>query len=101
MLSRVGHRKDRIVTNKKKTALCFYCSDIIIFRRLAKLLDEIDIYKEYMGVIAFDITVTRDMDIEYQELIMEINLLIQKVKNLFGMTGLTLQEGVISIWQKY
>ena len=49
------------------------------------MLDEIDIYKEYMGVIAFDITVTRDMDIEYQELIMEINLLAVAVLCVNGI----------------
>lgn len=56
------YRKNRIVTNPKKTLLNFYCSDARIYPRLEKVLDEIPEYGKYMGAVAMDITVTSDMD---------------------------------------
>ena len=75
----VQQRKNRRVRNKKKTVISFFCGDEYIYRRLAKILDEIDEYKEYMGVIGSDITVTQDMDLEWQRAIILLNQLVMAV----------------------
>ena len=75
----VNHRKDKRVKNKKKTLIAFFCGDIVIYRRLTKLLDEIEEYRPYMGVIGPDITVTKDMDIEWQRAIILLNQLVMAV----------------------
>ena len=73
------HRNNKVVTNKKKTILCFYTCDSFLYCRLEKLLDEIDEYKKYQGVIGLDITITDDMDVEWQNFIMLINQLFLAV----------------------
>lgn len=81
----VNHRKDKRVKNKKKTLIAFFCGDIEIYRRLEKLLDEIEEYRPYMGVIGFDITVTKDMEIEWQRAIILLNQLVIAV---FAVNGI-------------
>lgn len=81
----INHRNSKYVTNKKKTLICFYCADKFIYRRLANLFNEIDIYREYMGFVSFDITVTDDMDYEWQEVIMYINQLATAVLCVNGI----------------
>lgn len=75
----VQQRKNRRVKDKKRTVVSFFCGDDYIYRRLVKLLDEIDEYKEYMGVIGSDITVTQDMDLEWQRAIILLNQLVMAV----------------------
>ena len=68
-----GNRNSRFVKNKKKTVLCHFSKDKYIYPRLANLFNEIDIYREFLGIISSDITVTSDMDIEWQRFIILIN----------------------------
>lgn len=72
----IQHWKSKFILNKKRTCLCFYCDDKFIYRRIDKIFDEINIYKEYMGIIEPDLTVTSDMDEEWQKFIILINQLI-------------------------
>ena len=69
------NRNNKVVTNPGKTALCFFSGDTDLYRRLEKVFDEIGEYKKYQGVIGLDITVTSDMDSEWQNMIMLVNQL--------------------------
>lgn len=73
------NRKNKIVTKPKKTVLCFFSSDSDLYRRLENVFDDIDEYKKCMGVIGLDITVTGDMDPEWQDMIMLVNQLFLAV----------------------
>lgn len=75
----VNQRKNRRVKNKKKTLIAFYCGDEYIYRRIVKLPEEIEEYLPYMGVIGCDVTVTRDMEIEWQRAIILLNQLVMAV----------------------
>lgn len=84
----VSHKNNQRIYkkyNKKKTLIAFYCGDIPIYRRIAKLLDEIEQYRPYMGVIGCDVTVTKDMDIEWQRAIILLNQLVMAV---FAVNGI-------------
>ena len=59
-------RKNTLVADPKKTLLCFYCGDKRIYPRLKKVLKDIPEYKRFLGVVTIDITVTSDMDEEWQ-----------------------------------
>lgn len=69
------NRNNKAVSDPAKTVLCFFSRDPDLYRRLEKVFDEIDEYKKCMGVIGLDITVTSDMDIEWQNMIMLVNQL--------------------------
>ena len=69
------NRNNKIVTDPKKTVLCFFSSDSDLYRRLENVFDDIEEYKKCMGVIGLDITVTEDMDSKWQDLIMLVNQL--------------------------
>ena len=79
------HRNDKRVLNKKKAVLCTFSSDKEIYPRLKKIFKEIDIYKEYMGVVSTDVTVTKDMDKEWQELIILVNQLYAAILAVNGV----------------
>lgn len=85
MVIPVQHWKNKRIINKNKTCLCFFCADIFIYRRMQKLLDELHLYKEFMGVIEPDLTVTKDMDEEWQNLIILINQLFMAVLCVNGI----------------
>lgn len=85
MVIPVQHWKNKRIINKKKTCLCFFCADIFIYRRMQKLLDELYLYKEFLGVIEPDLTVTKDMDEEWQSLIILINQLFMAVLCVNGI----------------
>ena len=74
-----SQRKNWRVKEKSKTVLCFYDSDHHIYPRVAKVIQEIDEYKSYMGVIGMDITITDNMDEEWQEFIFLQNQLFLAV----------------------
>jgi len=73
------NRNNKVVLNPKKTVLCFYSPDVDLYRRMENVINDIHIYKEYMGVIGLDITVTDDMDYEWQKFIMLLNQLFLAV----------------------
>lgn len=70
-----SNRKNKIVKDKKKTLLCTFMPDKRIYPRLKNIFEDIEIYKEYLGVSTADVTVTEDMDKEWQELIILLNQL--------------------------
>lgn len=78
-------RKNRIIKNPQKTLLSFYCPDARIYPRLEKVLDEIPEYCKYMGAAATDVTVTADMDQEWQDFIMLLNQLFMAVLAVNGI----------------
>ena len=72
-------RKSSLVVNPSKTVLCFYCPDERIYPRLDRVLLEIEEYRRFMGVVSTDVTVTKDMDIEWQRSTMLINQLFMAI----------------------
>lgn len=72
-------RHSRLVTSPRDTLLCFYGSDKSIYRRLERVFSDIAEYKKYMGAIMSDLTVTADMDPEYQDMLMLLNQLFTAV----------------------
>lgn len=72
-------RQSRLVIDKKRTALCFYCADAQLYPRLERVLRDIHTYRQYLGVIGMDVTVTRDMDLEWQEETILLNHLFTAV----------------------
>ena len=85
LLIPVDHWKDKRIKDKKKTVIVFFCGDNAIYRRLDKLLAEIDIYRQYMGVVGTDVTVTSDMDPEWQRAILHLNHLTMAVMACSGI----------------
>ena len=78
-------RKNKVVENKNKTVLCFYQPDKLIYARFCKLFNDINEYKKYYAVISPDITVTKDMDIEWQNYIMLANQLFIAILAVNGI----------------
>lgn len=79
------NRKNSLVKDKRRTLLCFYEGDKYIYPRFNRLNDEISEYREYLGVVAADITVTNDMDRELQALIMLANQLFMAILAVKGI----------------
>jgi hypothetical protein len=65
--------------------LCTFASDKEIYPRLKNIYNEIGIYKKYMGVVSSDVTVTEDMDEEWQELIILLNQLYAAILAVNGV----------------
>lgn len=80
-----SNRNNKLVKNKKKTLLCSFTSDVRIYPRFKNIFNEIDIYKQYLGVATPDITVTEDMDIEWQQSIILLNQLFAAVLAVNGI----------------
>ncbi len=73
------NRTSNLIRSEAETALCFYMGDIQNFRRFKKLANDIPVYQRYLGVVVPDITITRDMDYEMQEMLMLANLMFAAV----------------------
>ena len=80
-----SQRKNRRVKNKNHTLLCFYDSDKNLYPRLANVIDEIEEYKGYLGVCGLDITITDDMDTEWQKYIFLLNQLFLAILAVNGV----------------
>ncbi len=78
-------RKSLLNLNPKKTLICFYCGDKRIYPRLKNVLKEIEEYRKFLGVVTIDITVTSDMDEEWQDLIMLLHQLFMAVLAMNGI----------------
>ena len=78
-------RNTRCVENPSETVLCFFCADTRIYPRLEKMLLELEEYRRFMGVVASDVTVTSDMDPEWQTAIMQLNQLHMAVLAVNGI----------------
>ena len=73
------NRNNKVVIERSRTVLCFFSSDNDLYRRLENVFNDIPEYKKCMGVIGLDITVTDDMDTEWQDMIMLVNQLFLAV----------------------
>ncbi|WP_082715693.1 DUF4417 domain-containing protein [Atopobium deltae] len=79
------NRNSTLVADPSKTVICFYCPDERIYPRLDKVFKEIPEYQRFMGVVATDVTVTQDMDPEWQFEIMLLNQLFMGVLAVKGI----------------
>ncbi len=73
------NRHHKVVKNPGKTVICFFGSDESLYRRLENVFDDMEEYRLFQGVIGLDITVTADMDVEWQDAIMLLNQLFLAV----------------------
>ena len=69
------NRNSIYVKNLSKTVICFYAPDRLLYPRLDKVIENLDEYKKFLGVVGMDLTVTKDMDMEWQKAIMLLNQL--------------------------
>lgn len=79
------NRNSRLIQSKSTTLLCHFAGDKQNYRRFPKLIDDIPKYRDYLAVVFPDITVTKDMDIEMQELILLSNHLYAAVLAVNGI----------------
>ena len=79
------HRRAPFVTRPDRTVLCFYDSDRNIYPRLERVLEDVQTYQGFLGVIGSDVTVTADMDMEWQAAIMLLNALFTAVLAAHGV----------------
>lgn len=84
-------RSAKLVSSPSKTVLCFYCADQFIYPRLERMRDEFDAYRPFMGVIGADVTVTADMDLEWQR---ETLLLNQLFMCMLGVNGIKVVQNL-------
>lgn len=73
------HRNGAIVRDKRKTVICFYSPDDRLFPRLEKVLSDLPKYRGFIAVSGLDLTLTQDMDVEYQAYLMLVNALFMGV----------------------
>lgn len=74
-----------LVKDPSKTAICFYTADTRIYPRLEKVFDELDEYRRFIGVVSMDLTFTKDMDPELQQLILTVNQLFTMILAINGI----------------
>lgn len=74
-----ANRKNKLIVVRNKTLLCHFASDSQNYRRYTKVIDDIAEYQKYLGTVFPDITITKDMDIEFQELVLLANQLYAAV----------------------
>ena len=74
-----GNRNSSLIKQKSATLLCHFAGDRQNYRRLTNLKKDMPVYREYSGVVFLDITITKDMDIEMQKLILLSNQLYAAV----------------------
>lgn len=74
-----------LVKDPSKTAICFYTADSRIYPRLEKVFDELNEYRRFIGVVSMDLTITDDMDLELQQLILIVNQLFTMILAINGI----------------
>lgn len=74
-----SHRHARYIDKPGNTAICFFTRDSAIYPRFEKLFDEVSAYRNYAAVVMPDITVTSDMDTNWQSFTMLLNHLFGAV----------------------
>lgn len=79
------HRGARFIDSPSYTAVCFFMADSKIYPRFEKLLDEVELYRQFAAVVMPDITVTADMDEQWQSFIMLLNQLFGAVLAAYGI----------------
>ncbi|MEE1296432.1 MAG: hypothetical protein UHD09_06275 [Bifidobacterium sp.] len=79
------HRRVMITCAPDRAALCFYTSDQCLYPRLARIRRDLGTYRSFGAVVGMDVTVTRDMDPEWQREIMLLNSLFTAVLGANGV----------------
>lgn len=79
------NRNTSLAADRHTTVICFYCNDRYIYPRLENVLDDVPEYRRFLGVIGADITVTDDMDLEWQVATMLLNHLFTAVLAINGI----------------
>ena len=95
------NRKSRSIIDSNKTLLCHFASDSQNYRRFPKVMEDITEYRKYLGAVFPDITVTKDMDAEMQELILLANQLYAAVLAANGIKLVANTRCGSKITQKY
>ena len=78
-------RTDSRLNGYKSIAICSFSKDENIYPRLDNLMDNIEEYKKYAAVVALDLTVTQDMDKEWQKIIILVNRLFMAILAINGI----------------
>lgn len=84
-----SQRKNKRVIDRHKTVICFFDKDQKLYPRISKVLNEIEEYKSFMGVIGLDVTITDDMDEEWRRAILLLNQLFLAVLAVNGIKIVT------------
>ncbi len=71
--------------DKRKTILCSFANDELLYRRLKSLEKDLGILKEYMGVIGFDLSPRLGEDIKQQKLNLLINQMVNAYRAIHGI----------------
>ena len=95
------NRKNKLIVAKNKTLLCHFASDRQNFRRFPKVMADIVEYQDYLGAVFPDITVTKDMDAEMQELVLLANQLYAAVLAVNGIKLVANTRCGSKLTQKY
>ncbi|MCF0132315.1 MAG: DUF4417 domain-containing protein [Blautia sp.] len=74
-----ANRKNKLIVTRNKTLICHFASDSQNYRRFPKVMGDIAEYQKYLGAVFPDITVTKDMDVEFQKLALLANQLYAAV----------------------
>lgn len=96
-----ANRKNKLIVVKNRTLLCHFASDSQNYRRFPKVMDDIVEYQEYLGAVFPDITVTKDMDAEMQELVLLANQLYAAVLTVNGIKLVANTRCGSKLTQKY
>lgn len=80
-----SQRNNKRVVDRRKTVICFFDKDHRLYPRLNKFFNEIEEYRTFMGVIGLDITITDDMDVEWQRSILLLNQLFLAILAVNGI----------------
>lgn len=75
----------RYCRNKKKTCICFNSNDENLYPRISSILNDLPIYREYMGVMPMDISVSRYMLLETQKFNLLLNALFLSILGINGI----------------
>ncbi|MGI6033438.1 MAG: DUF4417 domain-containing protein [Coriobacteriales bacterium] len=78
-------RNNGYIRDRSRTVICFFCEDERIYPRFENLFEDLEEYRSFMGVVGADVTVTSDMDIEWQEALMLANQLFAAVLGVSGV----------------
>ena len=75
----VPFNKKQYCKNKSKTVICFFSNDLEIYRRLNSIDQDIPIYKEYLGIVGFDLSPRTGWDDSKQK----FNILLSQMATLY------------------
>ena len=69
------NRYSKYIGTPSETAICFFRDDARIYRRLCALERDLPEYRKFAAVVEPDLTVTRDMEPQWQDMTMLLNRL--------------------------